>query len=179
MIATLLRRVGHVFSPAPQSYDQKQEQEREQEQKPPQAMFSTTYNPLATHGFCILLGVTMMAYGWSDQPLPAAAKRFKKNTVYLWLNPKHMTLPDPLLPVPYVLARKLASGDICTISAAQVQLRPGRDNKTVRVMFRLSKSADALTTALRQAKPLVALPADHPIATAACGAQTMRIEYGS
>lgn len=176
MITPLIRRVRLFFGHQPKLAPKTDEP---QEQPPPQAMLGTAYNPLATHGFCILLGVTMMAYGWSDPPLPAAAERFKKNAVYLWLNPKNMTLPDPLLPVPYILARKLASGDICTISRAQVQLRPGRDNKTVRVMFRLNKTADALTTALRQTKPLVALPADHPIATASCGAQTMRIEYGS
>lgn len=136
------------------------------------------YNPIASHGFCFLLGLTVMAYSWPDHDAPTQQRRFKKGRVYLWLNPKHLTLPEPVLPIPYLIARKLASGDACTVSPVAVSLAPA-DKSTVKLSFPLNKSSEALATAFRQRKPLVALPADHKLTVEPCHASVLRIEYGS
>lgn len=137
------------------------------------------YNPIASHGFCFLLGITVMAYSWPDQEAPARQSRFKKGRVYLWLNPGHITLPEPLLPIPYLIARKLPTADACVVSSVPVTLEGGRDKSTLKVSFALNKKSEALATAFRQRKPLVALPADHKVAVDPCHASVLRIEYGS
>lgn len=137
------------------------------------------YNPIATHGFCFLLGITVMAYSWPDREQMRAPISHKKNHIYLWLSPKHMTLPEPILPVPYLLARRLSGGDICLISAATLTLTPGSKPSRIQVSFRHTAATEPLVTALRQTKPLVVLPADHPLAVDPCGASRLRIEYGS
>lgn len=140
---------------------------------------AATYNPIASHGFCFLLGITVMAYSWPDHEAPAQQSRFKKGQVYLWLNPKHITLPKPLLPIPYLIARKLATGDACVVSSVPVTLAGGRGKNTLKVNFPLNKKSEALATAFRQRKPLMALPADHKVTVAPCHASVLRIEYGS
>lgn len=140
---------------------------------------ATSYNPIASHGFSFLLGITVMAYSWPGDEAPARQKRFKKNQVYLWLNPKHLTLPQPLLPIPYLIARKLPTADACVVSSVPVNLTETEGQHTVKVSFPLTKQSEALTTALRQRKPLVALPADHKVTVDPCHASIMRIEYGS
>lgn len=161
------------------SYPQaeKPEQLKPSPSSPLSRALAMTYNPVATHGFCFLLGITAMAYSWPDREQAHTPKSFKKGQVYLWLNPKRLTLPDPILPIPYIIAKKLPSADICAIADATVRLSPS--SKAVRIHFAHSKKTEPLVTALRKKQPLVALPADHPIAVDPCNASVLRIEYGS
>lgn len=138
---------------------------------------TSNLNPVATHSFCFLLGLAIMAYSTDDAPV-AKEIQYKKNSIGIILTNKKSYIPKNYDNSKFYLAKKLSDQEICLVSNILITFRKLHLKNTFLAQVPRKKNISTLIDEIGNVKKTILVSEFNRVHIDSCN-QKNRIIYGS